>query len=230
MQRHPLPAHGIRSRPFSPIILGLYPRVGVEAVRVRLRSWALRLEGGPAVSLTLREIFRRFHRVTVGLFTATPCTIHPNRYHIGTSFGRYASIAPTLRTFTRNHTTSTKSTSGFFDNPAAGLVTTDLVPWGKLVIGHGVWIGHNAIILPPTETIGEGAVITPGSVVYTNIPPYAIASGFPARVIGYRHPREVIGELLASRWWELSPAELERDADRFRRLTALPPVGSPASS
>jgi virginiamycin A acetyltransferase len=178
----------------------------------------MRLEGGPAYSLTIREIFRQFHCVDVGLYTAGPCTVRPEVFHRGTTLGRYSSICETVRTFTRNHTTSTMSTHGFFDNPALGKVKTDLIPWGNLVIGNGVWIGHNAIILPPAERIGDGAVITAGSVVYSNVPPYAIVTGFPARVVGYRFSESIIAKLLASRWWERSPAELSSDADYYRHL------------
>lgn len=46
------------------------------------------------------------------------------------------------------------------------------------VIGAGAVIHHGI-------TIGEGALVKPGSVVEQDIPPYAIVSGFPARVIGY---------------------------------------------
>jgi len=144
--------------------------------------------------------------------------MRPQVFHRGTTIGRYSAIDETVRTFTRNHTTSTRSTHGFFDNPALGRVKTDLIPWGNLVIGNGVWIGHNAIILPPTERIGDGAVITAGSVVCSNVPPYAIVTGFPARVAGYRFGKETIAELLASRWWERSLPQLTADSHYFRRL------------
>lgn len=215
---------GKKTPVFASLALQLYPRLRIESIRGALRHLALTLEGGPAQSLTLREIFRRFHRIEVGLHTPGPCRLHPKIYHVGTAFGRYVSVASTVRTFTRNHTIHTKSTSGFFDNPAAGLVKSDLVPWGRLFIGHGAWIGHQAILLPPAERIGEGAIVTAGSVVYTNVPPYAIVSGFPARVTGYRYPKPVIEELLASRWWEWTPTQLAAQADYFRSLLPSQPA------
>ena len=199
-------------------------------LRTLLRRWITQLEGGPAYSLTIREIFRRFYGVNVGLYSAGPCAMRPQLFHRGTNIGRYASIFETVRTFTRNHTTSTKSTHGFFDNPAGGKVTTDLIPWGKLVIGNGVWIGHNAIVLPPTETIGDGAVITAGSVVCANVPPYAIVSGFPARVVGFRFNKQIIDALVVSRWWEKSPEELAENAEYFRRLVTDTVAQEPSSN
>lgn len=53
-------------------------------------------------------------------------------------------------------------------------------------IGNDVWIGAGAKILGGT-TIGDGAIIGAGSVVSKDIPPYAIAVGVPAKVIGYRN-------------------------------------------
>lgn len=44
------------------------------------------------------------------------------------------------------------------------------------------WIGHNVFILKGV-TVGEGAIIGVGSVVVTDIPPYSVAMGNPARVV-----------------------------------------------
>lgn len=52
-------------------------------------------------------------------------------------------------------------------------------------IGHGVWIGNNAIVLGGV-TIGEGAVVAAGSVVTRDVPPGAIVAGVPARVVKQR--------------------------------------------
>ena len=49
-------------------------------------------------------------------------------------------------------------------------------------IGRYSWIGQNSFILKGV-TIGEGAVIGVNSVVVTDIPPYCVAMGNPARVV-----------------------------------------------
>ena len=49
-------------------------------------------------------------------------------------------------------------------------------------IGDKVWIGSHVTILKGVK-IGEGAVIAPGSVVSSNVPANALASGNPARII-----------------------------------------------
>jgi len=54
-----------------------------------------------------------------------------------------------------------------------------------VTISDDVWVGAGATILKGV-TIGRGAVIAAGAVVNSNIPPYAIAGGIPAKVIKYR--------------------------------------------
>ena len=65
----------------------------------------------------------------------------------------------------------------------------------RTIIGHDVWIGSQAIILPGV-TIGTGAVIGAGAVVAKDVPAYAVAVGNPARVVKYRFERDLIDRLL----------------------------------
>lgn len=55
------------------------------------------------------------------------------------------------------------------------------------VIDADVWLGYGAVVLTGV-TIGRGTVVAAGSVVSGNLPPYSIAAGVPARVIGKRFP------------------------------------------
>jgi len=49
-------------------------------------------------------------------------------------------------------------------------------------ICRNAWIGQNAFILKGV-TVGEGAVVGVNSVVVTDVPPYSVAMGNPARVV-----------------------------------------------
>lgn len=51
-----------------------------------------------------------------------------------------------------------------------------------VIIEDGVWIGCRSIVLPGVR-IGQGAVIGAGSVVTSDIPPFTLSAGNPARVI-----------------------------------------------
>lgn len=60
-------------------------------------------------------------------------------------------------------------------------------------IGDDVWIGANALILDGV-TIGSHSIVAAGAVVTSNVPPYSIVGGNPAKVI-----RSRIGEKLVDR-------------------------------
>ncbi|GAB4148558.1 MAG: hypothetical protein Fur0037_16860 [Planctomycetota bacterium] len=179
--------------------------------------WLLyKIEGGSMFSITLRRIFRRQFGVEVGDYTHGGW-IHPFHIDAGTRIGRFCSIAETARTVTHNHPTDRRSTSALFYHPAFGLARENAIEPSPLEIGSDVWIGHNAVILPPVRSIGHGAVIGAGAVVTRDVPPYAIVMGYPARVIGYRFGRATIERLLASRWWEKPLEELVADLEAFQR-------------
>ena len=55
----------------------------------------------------------------------------------------------------------------------------------EIIVGDDVWIGYGAVVLSGVA-IGRGAIIAAGSVVTSDIPPYAIAAGYPARKIAQR--------------------------------------------
>ena len=78
---------------------------------------------------------------------------------------------------------------------------------GDTVIGNDVWIGQNAVILPGVH-IGDGAIIGANSVVGSNVEPYTLVAGNPARVIRKRFDNELIGYLLAFKWWDKSIEEI----------------------
>ena len=79
---------------------------------------------------------------------------------------------------------------------------------GDTVIGNDVWIGQNAVILPGVR-IGDGAIIGANSVVGSDVEPYSIVIGNPARLLRKRFDDELIDLLLRFRWWEKSIDEID---------------------
>lgn len=77
----------------------------------------------------------------------------------------------------------------------------------RVTIGHDVWIGRSAIVLPGVE-VGNGAVIGAGAVVTKSVPPYGIVAGNPARLIRYRFDEDTMSRLAAIQWWNLPDEEL----------------------
>jgi virginiamycin A acetyltransferase len=97
---------------------------------------------------------------------------------------------------------------------------------GDTTVGHDVWLGYQALVLPGV-TIGHGAVVAAGSLVSADVPPYAIVAGNPARVVRRRYDGEDLQRLLRAAWWDWpieavseharvimsgTPSELERIA------------------
>ena len=103
-------------------------------------------------------------------------------------------------------------------------------PWpnkGGITIGHDVWIGWDATILPGV-TVGDGAIIATKAVVASDVPPYAIVAGNPARVVKYRLPEADIARMLELAWWdwpveritEASQALMQADVAALETLPA----------
>ena len=169
-------------------------------------------------SLTVRDIYRKYHDLDVGLYTIGPCEAGPDNFAPGTSIGRYCSIYYTVRTIGPDsrplgpHHAPMNQGDGFAS-------PTDAQPSASsahLVIGNDVYIGHNAIILPTVGRIGDGAFIGAGSVVRTPVPSYAVAMGNAARVVKYRFSEATIAALIESKWWERSLVQLSREWETFQ--------------
>lgn len=78
---------------------------------------------------------------------------------------------------------------------------------GDTVIGNDVWIGENATILPGVH-VGDGAIIGMNSVVGSDVSPYTIVAGNPARKIRQRFDNELIDLLLRLKWWDKDIEEI----------------------
>ena len=75
---------------------------------------------------------------------------------------------------------------------------------GDTVVGNDVWIGQHVTIMP-------------GSVVASDIPPYAVAVGNPCRVVRMRFDDEFIAFLLQLKWWDWDIEKIERN---FKALSS----------
>ncbi len=95
--------------------------------------------------------------------------------HAGIQIGRDVLLANDVQIICGNHAFSRR------DVPIRAQP-----PEGKpIVIEDDVWLGASAIVLGGV-TVGQGSVVGAGSVVTHSIPPYSIARGVPARVVGVR--------------------------------------------
>lgn len=86
-------------------------------------------------------------------------------------------------------------------------------------LGHDTWIGHDAQIKPEVS-IGHGAVVASGAIVTTDVDPYTIVAGVPARPIRSRQPPEIADRLIALGWWDWEHDRLRDALEDFRNLEA----------
>jgi chloramphenicol O-acetyltransferase type B len=150
------------------------------------------------------ELKSNDYRVSVGRFSYGNPSLFMWKEDDTICIGSFCSIAIEVAIFGGGeHRTDWVSTFPLriaFDDPMA---EKDGHPGSKghTVIGNDVWIGYRAVILSGV-TIGDGAVIGAGSVVASNVPPYAIVAGNPAKVIKYRFTPEIIEKLIDIKWWD----------------------------
>ncbi len=146
----------------------------------------------------------------------------PERLEIG----KFAQVAHGARfiTSSANHPMGGFSTYPFavFNPDTMTAYTDEIAAHGNTIIGHDVWVGYRAIILPGV-TIGHGAIIGAGAVVSGDVPPYAIVGGNPAKLIRMRFDAETIAALLAIAWWDWDIERIARNRSAIEQadLAAL---------
>ena len=129
------------------------------------------------------------------------------------TIGRFCQIASGVEFVMNdaNHQMNAVSTFPFYtlegwemEPPAV----SDMPFKGNTVIGNDVWIGQNAVILPGVH-VGDGAIIGANSVVGSDVAPYTIVIGNPAKVLRKRFDdEELINLLLYFKWWDKSIEEI----------------------
>ena len=117
--------------------------------------------------------------------------------------GSYCSIATNVQIFLGgNHHADWVSTYPF---PAMVQGLEDISDYGfsngNVVIGSDVWLCSNTIILSGV-TVGHGAIVAAGSVVTSDVEPYSIVGGNPARHLKWRFSPEIRAAFLETAWWE----------------------------
>jgi len=85
---------------------------------------------------------------------------------------------------------------------------------GNTVIGNDVWVGYETVIMPGVQ-VGDGAIIAAKSVVVSDVPPYRIFGGNPAKCIRQRFDDEVIRSLLEIAWWHWEIGKITRNLDKI---------------
>ena len=99
---------------------------------------------------------------------------------------KMACAATGLTVITGNHGRET----GMFFHDYASNSENDIEK--DVTVEEDVWLGTNVTLLSGV-TVGRGATIGAGAVVRSNVPPYSIVTGNPAKVVGFSFkPEEIV--------------------------------------
>jgi len=141
------------------------------------------------------------------------------------SIGKFCSIASLTRINPGNHPMQRASQSHFTYRASAYFFgeadDSDLFAWRRehhCTLGHDVWIGHGAVVLPGRH-VGTGSVIAAGAIVTKDVPPYTIVGGNPARPIRRRFSEAVEEALIDLAWWNWDHETLRQALPDFRALS-----------
>lgn len=163
----------------------------------------------PYVSVGERVVLRE---VTVGAFTY----FERHSEAIYTTLGKFCSVAANARINALEHPIErlTQHKVSYRPNEYFRYLGVDDTFRERrqakaVIIGHDVWIGHGAVVMPGVS-IGNGAVIGANAVVTRDVAPYSIVAGAPARVLRLRFPPEVAARIERLAWWDWSVEKLGR--------------------
>ena len=140
------------------------------------------------------------------------------------TIGKFANIASHVRINATNHPTW-RATQHHFAYRAAdywpdATNEAEFFEWrraSRIHIGHDVWIGHGATVLPGVK-FGNGAVVGAGAVVTKNVDVYMIVAGVPAKPLHARFLNPIVDRLQALAWWDWSHLALRDALNDFRGL------------
>ncbi|MER3482328.1 MAG: chloramphenicol acetyltransferase [Meiothermus sp.] len=140
---------------------------------------------------------------------------------IYTTIGKFCSIASYVRLNPGNHPLERPSSHHFtYRSAQYELGEDDLAffRWRRenlVSIGHDVWIGHNATVLPGVR-VGNGAAIGAGAIVTKEVEPYTVVAGVPAKPVRRRFSPHLAERLEALAWWDWPHERLRARLGDFR--------------
>lgn len=172
---------------------------------------------GPHVSIGERVVLRE---VTVGDFSY----FERHAEAIYTDIGKFCSIAANSRLNALEHPIEriTQHKVSYRPNEYFRYLGVDEAfrqrrQAKRVTLGHDVWIGHGAVVMPGV-TIGNGAVVGANSVVTKDVAAYEIVAGAPAKRLRPRFEPAIASRIEALAWWDWPT---DRLADAIPDMQAL---------
>lgn len=148
-----------------------------------------------------------------------------------TSIGRFCSIGSNIQTGVGLHPSKTfvsTHPSFFSTQKQAGFsfVDKDIFEEHKFAdgdkrfiveIGNDVWVGSNVIFMDGVK-VGDGAIVAAGAIVTTDVLPYAIVAGVPAKFKRLRFSEDEIAKLVAAKWWDWELEKIKTNSALFSNI------------
>ena len=161
-----------------------------------------------------------FNRVSVGNGTYGTINViqFDNNSKGDLKIGNYCSIAPDVSfVIDGEHNHKLISTYPFKQRYLGGKDVSESK--GDIVIGDDVWIGYRATILSGVK-IGQGAIIAAGAVVVSDVAPYTIVGGVPAKAISKRFEDDLIEQMMKLDYSELNITNINKIANYIYKESA----------
>lgn len=151
----------------------------------------------------------RIQQSEIGAYTY----IGNNSHIYNSSIGKFCSIGSNFYCGEENHPVYGISTSPmFYSNKKHNGITIStnnkIQELSKILIGNDVKIGEN-VVVKSGVIINDGAVIESCTYVKEDVPSYAIVSGSPMKIIGYRFDESIIDKLKIIKWWDWEIKKLD---------------------
>lgn len=204
-----------------------------EAERIKRHSPKASRSGEPKIhpSATLRD-------ATLGRFTEIGARVSFADSSLGdysyierhaeaiyTSIGKFCAVAANARLNALEHPIErvsqhkiTYRPNEYFVGAALDAGFRERRRAARVTIGHDVWIGHGAVIMPGV-TVGDGAAIAANAVVTHDVAAYEIVAGVPARHLRWRFAPDIAQKLGALQWWDWDHDRLAAAIPDMQRLS-----------
>lgn len=150
--------------------------------------------------------------------------INSNSQILNVRIGKFCSIGMNVQIGLGKHPINFVSTHpSFYSNNKEFKTFADKMyfqEYGEILIENDVWIGNNAIILDGIK-IGNGSIISTGSIVTKDVLPYSIVGGIPAKIIKFRFSEDQIEKLLYFQWWNKNLEWVQSNYKYFHNIDSF---------
>jgi virginiamycin A acetyltransferase len=183
--------------------------------RIASRRTASRGRKSPSLGegVFLTRGSRLTSRTTIGRFTRINGDAE-FRGAASIALGQFCAIGQELLAISQNHRMTLPNMQDQLHRTLAaerGLSPPAIFDARPIVVGNAVWVGDRVTLLSGS-TIGDGAVVGAGAIVTSELPPFAIAVGAPARVVRMRFSPAMVEFLLSVAWWDWPIDRIHRNA------------------